>query len=145
MKTPQDLDKIYNKLPKEKTELSVNKVELGIADEITKKMAGAEKLIDAVKKNFDKVEAIEEAMIGELKSAIKKAEKKADPFYNASDKAEKYKITIADVLDKAEKAARELNVKPSSIKNYSKLDKLYNDFNKLPKEYNWEDRARYVK
>ena len=134
MKTPQDLDKIYNKLPKEKTELSVNKVELGIADEITKKMAGAEKLIDAVKKNFDKVEAIEEAMIGELKSAIKKAEKKADPFYNASDKAEKYKITIADVLDKAEKAARELNVKPSSIKNYSKLDKLYNDFNKLPQD-----------
>ena len=36
MKTPQDLDKIYNRLPQEKTELSVEKITLGL---ITKKSA----------------------------------------------------------------------------------------------------------
>tara|TARA_R110001592_G_scaffold100715_1_gene285635 strand:- start:433 stop:795 length:363 start_codon:yes stop_codon:yes gene_type:complete len=34
MKTPFDLDKIYNKLPQEKTELSIEKVELGAIDDL---------------------------------------------------------------------------------------------------------------
>jgi len=34
MKTPQDLDKIYNKLPQEKTELKSVKVKLSVMDDI---------------------------------------------------------------------------------------------------------------
>ena len=51
MKTPFDLDKIYNKLPKEKTELSVKKVELAIMKDLQK---ATNKYIKE-KKSFDNI------------------------------------------------------------------------------------------
>ena len=56
MKTPNELKKIYNRLPKDKTELA--KVELGIVDDLGKAMSNLEKAVVDEKEYIKAVDAI---------------------------------------------------------------------------------------
>ena len=93
MKTPQDLDKIYNKLPKEKTELATQKIELGLVDEVKKAASNIES---------DWKDALKIAVDGakELKGKV-----------DAKSKILNKSITaLSDGIDKAENLLKELGI-----------------------------------
>ena len=115
MITPEKFNKIVNKLPKDKTELT--KVELAIADDIkgiisqmkqkVTEMKQGEREADDFKKRIDKIFA-------EADKAEKRLEKVAAAGDQLYDRAVKIK-------QKAEKAAQDLGVDASNIGGYKEL------------------------
>ena len=118
MNTPQELEKIYNKLPKEKVALAIHKVALGLVDDI-------QSLVDDIEDSVKEAEKLRKAL-----------DKQSDVAYVA---VEKVKSLIPDVKDyvgelttwspdiknlkaKIKTAAADLGVKPDDIKNYDLLD-----------------------
>ena len=127
MKTPQELDKIYNRLPKEKTELSVEKVELGIGDDLGKLMSKLEKSAAADKKFEKEISEYNKKQ----KSLVKEIEKTEISRDKLEDKGQKMISENNDIfnkvdnlLEKAKRAAKELGVKPQSITNFKKAESL---------------------
>lgn len=122
MKTPQDLNKIYNKLPQEKTELSVEKVKLSndlnlMLNVISGQLGADERVID-----------VTQEIIFNLEKNIPKG-KERFKTNNSVIKASKRKIGIVEEeLKKVSKMAAELGIKPSAVNNFNKvsseLDKL---------------------
>ena len=119
MKTPNELKKIYNRLPKHKTDLA--KVELGIVDDLGKAMSKLEKAVVDEKEYIKAVDAInktQKSLIKEIQKVEGSRNKLEDSVFDQVD----------DILDKARNAAKELGVKPDSITNFKKaqglMDKL---------------------
>lgn len=115
MKTPNELNKIYNKLPKEKIELE--KVELGIVDDIAKAISNLEnqfkQLSDAERKQFDAVV--------EIRKSISNAKKIDDKSKSLANKSEGDADKSAKLITKAKQAAKDLGVKDSDIKGLKQL------------------------
>jgi len=125
MKTPKELNKIYDKLPKDKVELA--KVELGIVDDLGKLMTKLEKSnvdekeYQKVIKEFNKKQTVIVKEIQKLETAKDKLEEKGQKMLNQNnDIFDK----VDNLLDKARKAAKELGVKPDSIANFKKAEGL---------------------
>ena len=125
MKTPKELNKIYDKLPKDKVELA--KVELGIVDDLSKLMTKLEKSnvdekeYQKVIKEFNKKQTVIVKEIQKLETAKDKLEEKGQKMLNQNnDIFDK----VDNLLDKARKAAKELGVKPDSIANFKKAEGL---------------------
>ena len=83
MKTPQELDKIYNRLPKEKTELSVEKVELNTLSDLTK----SDTKIKSFLKKYSKI-------LAEVKE-FSKTINRAKEFLDEGQKLEQANVKIA--------------------------------------------------
>ena len=125
MKTPFDLDKIYNKLPQEKTELSVEKVELARkpqsilseANKLDSKLRGMESKVEKAYLNY------------------KQSQKEwVSNLSNIEQDADKLEDDLVKILD----AAQELGVDGRQIDGFSKaadlvtrLQKISNDGKKL--------------
>ena len=120
MKTPQDLDKIYNKLPKEKTELS--KVELAIADDV-KKLASQSKAELNELRTFEKRGL---AFQKNLTKLFQEGEKLEKVMIKAANNSDKTVDRVIKVMDKADDAAKALGVSPNAIEGYSELLKTSN-------------------
>ena len=125
MKTPKELNKIYDRLPKDKVELA--KVELGIVDDLGKLMTKLEKSnvdekeYQKVIKEFNKKQTVIVKEIQKLETAKDKLEEKGQKMLNQNnDIFDK----VDNLLDKARKAAKELGVKPDSIANFKKAEGL---------------------
>ena len=125
MKTPKELNNIYDKLPKDKVELA--KVELGIVDDLSKLMTKLEKSnvdekeYQKVIKEFNKKQTVIVKEIQKLETAKDKLEEKGQKMLNQNnDIFDK----VDNLLDKARKAAKELGVKPDSIANFKKAEGL---------------------
>ena len=125
MKTPKELNKIYDKLPKDKVELA--KVELGIVDDLGKLMTKLEKSnvdekeYQKVIKEFNKKQTVIVKEIQKLETAKDKLEENGQKMLNQNnDIFDK----VDNLLDKARKAAKELGVKPDSIANFKKAEGL---------------------
>ena len=125
MKTPKELNKIYDKLPKDKIELA--KVELGIVDDLGKLMTKLEKSnvdekeYQKVIKEFNKKQTVIVKEIQKLETAKDKLEENGQKMLNQNnDIFDK----VDNLLDKARKAAKELGVKPDSIANFKKAEGL---------------------
>jgi len=129
MKTPNELKKIYNRLPKHKTDLA--KVELGIVDDLGKAMSKLEKAVVDEKEYIKAVDAINKTQkslikeIQKVEGSRNKLEEKGEKLVKQSDSVFDQ---VDDILDKARNAAKELGVKPDSIANFKKaqglMDKL---------------------
>jgi len=125
MKTPQELDKIYNKLPNGKTELSVEKVELARkpqsilseANKLDSKLKGMESKVEKAYLNY------------------KQSQKEwVSNLSNIEQDADKLEDDLVKILD----AAQELGVDGRQIDGFSKaadlvtrLQKISNDGKKL--------------
>jgi uncharacterized protein Yka (UPF0111/DUF47 family) len=127
MKTPNELNKIYNRLPKDKTELA--KVELGIVDDLGKAMSKLEKSVVSDKEfeksitEFNKKQNALVKEIQKMESAKDKLEEKGQKMLNQNNDIFD---RVDGLLDKAKNAAKELGVKPESITNYKKAESLIN-------------------
>tara|TARA_R110000803_G_scaffold206193_1_gene273297 strand:+ start:333 stop:746 length:414 start_codon:yes stop_codon:yes gene_type:complete len=118
MNTPQELQRIFDRLPKEKVELE--KVELGIADDVSTKLK-------QVKQELSNLKNIEKQLIAGKNEFIglqKKMLKMEDSAKNKAEKAEKLSSSAQTLIDKAYKAANDLGVKPSDIKGVKELEDL---------------------
>jgi len=116
-----NLEKIYNKLPKDQTLLKAElaKVELAIADDIkglinqikgkVQEMKNGEKEADDFKKRIDKIFA-----------EADKAEKRLEKLAESGDKLYDRGLKL---MQKAEKAAKDLGVNPSNIGGFGDLEK----------------------
>ena len=121
MKTPKELDKIYNRLPKDKTELA--KVELGIIDDVSKfinALSTANKQIQSNKTKLSKNLINIEKLIDDLKVNYNTAEQNKKSINVGIKNAQQLgkKIVVA---------AKELGVKPSEVKGAKKLIELVED------------------
>lgn len=126
-------DRINSQLFKaQEVELSAEKVELGIADDINKMLSNVQKMIDKVEPIEKMVQdkSIAEEYKNKAKDAIDKInEQMVKKYEGIFDKAEKG-ISQADALEnksytlirKAEDAADALGVNPNSIKGLSELE-----------------------
>ena len=116
MNTPKELEKIYNKLPKEKVELE--KVQLGIVDDVSAKLK-------QVKQELSNLNNIEKELNTGKKEFIalqKKMLKMEDSAKNKAEKAEKLSGSVATLVNKAYKAANDLGVKPADIPGVKDLE-----------------------
>ena len=116
MNTPKELQKIYNRLPKEKVELE--KVQLGIVDDVSAKLK-------QVKQELSNLNNIEKELNTGKKEFIalqKKMLKMEDSAKNKAEKAEKLSGSVATLVNKAYKAANDLGVKPADIPGVKDLE-----------------------
>lgn len=132
MKTPNELNKIYDRLPKEKIELSkveLKRIELGIVDDIEKMSNKINAEVSGLKEKQKQVKSFRKELTGmyktgeKLETVSKKDISKADKLYDQG----------AKLIDKAEQAAKDLGVDFRSIKGFSAFDKAVGD---LEVEYN---------
>jgi|TARA_R110000803_G_scaffold194999_1_gene258180 hypothetical protein len=120
MKTPKEISKIYDRLPKQKVELNAIRVELGIADDIKKSIAVNKAALDEVKKLEAIAEAAKKTYLKAEADAIKvrtDTAKKADKYNKLEDKT-------GQLLSKAEAAAKGLGVKPQAIDGFTELEDI---------------------
>jgi len=128
MNSTYNLDKIYNKLPKEKIELKgekveLEKVELGIADDIKRALNSLKSDLQINK------ESIKESnqFFNSLKSLIPKSKQRIKSNNNII-KSSKKKIDLAETtLQKAKKIAKDLGVNINEIKGYDEVTKSLDD------------------
>lgn len=123
MKTPKELNKIYDRLPKDKTALSTQKIELALVDDLgqalTKGQITRKNIID----EDDKAKVMEKEIAAIKKSAAKvqtnalKLVGVADKFYDSASK----------LLEKSDKAAKDLGVNPFDITGYKALNTIIGD------------------
>ena len=112
MMTPNKFGKILDKLPKEKTELS--KIELSLAGDIKKALntlRGQMKKADPLEEKMINMDEKVSVAIDKLKEMAKVAEKLQQEIWKNTDAG---KVLI----DRTEKAAKELGVAPGNIEGY---------------------------
>ena len=141
---------VFNKLFKEeKTELSateLRKIELGIADNISKALSDAKSTIKEIKDSNSNLKAADSKLVSDIKAAIKQADSVADKDIKLKSAASKKTMKIAGILEKAEKAAKDLGVNPTSISGYNELDKLYLDIeSEVSESFTWSDLEPLVR
>ena len=115
MKTPQELQKIYNKLPKKKVELE--KVELGSLDEIE----------DSIK-IFKNVAQLESNVVTSIAKALQE-------YKSVVSKAEKIVSTSEKLTNKVKSQAKELGVDPKEIGKYNVLQNFIKSQNDIKQRY----------
>jgi len=114
-----NLEKIYNKLPKEeKTELA--KVELSFASDLKQSLKDIKVLVKEAVKISDRIEKFSEqtrAMRDKLTIEAKKGVGVSNGLFKLTDSGKK-------LLERVEKAAKELGVSPDNIQGYKEFKEI---------------------
>ena len=142
------VQKIINKLPKEKVNLATQKIDLAIADNLAKIVNEAKEGIKTLDKIQKRQEQNNGQMIQDITLVVKKGNAEDDKINSVIDKLEKLPTRIANILEKAEKAAKDLGVAPNSIKFYKEADKLYETLENgvtEAKSFSYTDLERFVR
>ena len=116
--TPNKFGKILDKLPKEKTELS--KIELSLAGDIKKALntlRGQVKKADPLEERMIKMDDRVRDLVSKFSDIAKIAEKLQQEIWKNTDAG---KV----LLDRVEKAAKELGVSPTNIEGYADFKDL---------------------
>ena len=125
MKTPQELQRIFDRLPKEKVELE--KVELGIIDDLATQTSKLEKA-SVADKDFNQLVKENNSEVKEIVKQIEKAESSRNKLMDKGEKMVNQNNDlfnkVDDILNKAKNAAKDLGVKPESITNFKKAEGL---------------------
>lgn len=130
------LNQIYRDFAKEEVTLSKESVSLGIVDDIQKNISSIENAISEANTQLSKMKAANDLVL----KADAESEKVAGQSEKARKKISDSQSKAAGVLEKAEKAAKDLGVDFKAINGYSKLDSLYNEAESLSKDingFNW--------
>ena len=133
MKTPNELNKIYNRLPKDKTELA--KVELGIIDEIKSSLQNGNKGYQKAIRISDNIQSLFKA----LNNVVDDIDNMKSQLSNINDAENNLGSAIQQynkVIPQAEKQAKELGVSPKDIKGYSEIKSMFNK---------WEESLKKLK
>jgi len=139
-----NIDKVYSKLPK--TELATQKVELGVADNISKAVSDGKTLLKELKDSNAKLASADKNLVQSIKSAVKEADKIADKDIKLRSAAGKKTMKYANVLEKAENAAKDLGVQPTAIDGFLELEKLYVDIeDEVSENFTWSDLEPLVR
>ncbi len=141
---------VFNKLFKEeKTKLSateLRRIELGVADNISKALSDGKSTLKELKDSNSNLKAADSKLVSDIKGAIKQADAVADKDIKLKSAASKKAMQIANILEKAEKAAKDLGVNPSAIDGYKELDKLYLEIDdEASKTFMWSDLEPLVR
>ena len=138
---------VFNKLFKEsKTELATQKIELGVADNISKALAEGKTTLKELKDSNANLKTADSKLVSEIKAAIKQADAVSDRDDKLKSAGSKKAMQIAGILENAEKAAKDLGVAPSAIAGYNELDKLYTEIDdEASKTFMWSDLAPLVR
>ena len=142
-----DVQKILTKLSENKVDLAAEKIDLAIVDDIAKILTTGQESMGILKTVNERQERLDQQTIENVVQVVKKADSEAQKLQRSIDKVEKIPTEIANILDKADKSARELGVPPSSIKFYKEADKLYTKIESAIKEVNsfrYTDLKRFV-
>ena len=118
------IETVYNKLNSNKTELATHKVELSVASDIKKGITQGKaqlKKLDSAEKFLRKAQDTFEDALDRTRGVIQNSD-----FYNNQ----------VDVVNNAEKIAKELGINPKSIDGLNELLDLMDDVNKGEKELN---------
>tara|TARA_R110002012_G_scaffold30307_1_gene92174 strand:+ start:3071 stop:3460 length:390 start_codon:yes stop_codon:yes gene_type:complete len=118
------IETVYNKLNSDKTELGTHKVELSVASDIKKGITQGKaqlKKLDSAEKFLRKAQDTFEDALDRTRGVIQNSD-----FYNNQ----------VDVVNNAEKIAKELGINPKSIDGLNELLDLMDDVNKGEKELN---------
>ena len=118
------IETVYNKLNSDKTELGTHKVELSVASDIKKGITQGKaqlKKLDSAEKFLRKAQDTFEDALDRTRGVIQNSD-----FYNNQ----------VDVVNNAEKIAKELGKNPKSIDGLNELLDLMDDVNKGEKELN---------
>ena len=113
------LKSVGNKLFK--TELATQRVELGVAEDIAKMAADANAVLKVLKDDKITLANADKA----ISDAMAAADKVSAASEKNSQKAGALLPKIGNILDKADKAAKDLGLDSKGITGYSELDKLY--------------------
>ena len=142
-----NIKKVYSRLPKtELAEVELTKVELGIADDISKAVSDAKTVLKELKDSNTRTSAADKDLVQTIKSAIKEANKIDDKDAKLRSAAGKKTMKYANVLDKAEKAAKDLGVQPTGISGFLELEKLYVDIeDEADETFMWTDLEPLVR
>ena len=120
-----NINKVLNKLPKDKVELE--KVQLSVASNIKKAEAQLDKLVEAENNIYKEAAAMDKVMAKIVKE-IQKVETKRNKLLGKAEAVEKKYDDVYDFadenLEKAERAAKELEIKPSAIAGYDRAKAL---------------------
>ena len=118
------IETVYSKLNSDKTELGTHKVELSVASDIKKGITQGKaqlKKLDSAEKFLRKAQDTFEDALDKTRGVIQNSD-----FYNNQ----------VDVVNNAEKIAKELGINPKSIDGLNELLDLMDDVNKGEKELN---------
>ena len=118
MSTVNNITKALNG---QKLELSSQVIELGVVDDIKKSLTDGNALISDLGVELNKLKDADKA----IELARTNADKVAVASDKVASKGSAFQTKIGTVLDKADKAAKDLGINPSSIASYSELDKMY--------------------
>ena len=118
MNTPQELQRIFDRLPKEKVELTIHKVALGLVDDI-------QNLVDDIEgdvKEAGKLRKVLEKESAAAYSIVEKVKKMIPEVKDYISNLKSWAPDIKALKTKIKSAAADLGVKPDDIKNYDLLD-----------------------
>ena len=116
-----NIEKVYSKLPK--TELSAQKVELGLVDDLKELVTDAKRIISLQEDGFKWGERAEKEF-KEVKKVISDAE---GITRGAIRQAANLKKDSDKIFNKIEVSSKDLGINPNSIKEYDTAIKLINE------------------
>ena len=115
------LEKVYSKLPK--VELTTQKIELGIVDDLGKALTKGQTTRKTINDEIAKAKVMEKEL-DEIKKSAVKVQTNALKLVGVADK---FFDSGAKLLEKSEKAAKDLGVNPFDITGYKELDSIMGD------------------
>jgi methyl-accepting chemotaxis protein len=107
-------------------------IELGIADDIKKVVSESNAMLGDLDSKFAAMERTDAA----FKTVGAAADKAAADATKSVSAANKLQTKVATILEKADKAAKDLGVAPTSVSGYNEADKIYNDLELKIKKVN---------
>ena len=125
MNTPQELKKILDRFPKEKTELTIHKVSLSITGDIKKALGQSKSLDSKGSKQEDKLINLSDK-VSEIKNKYFDVADGAKALLAQMDDSSKESVKL---IEKAEEAAKTLGVNPSDIEGYFDLKDSVSNLN----------------
>lgn len=142
------VNKILTQLSKKQVELAAEKVELAIVDDVANMVQTSQATVRRLKRLLELQEKNDQDLINAIKKVVSDGDKRASKLDAEIKQLERAENEIANVLERAEKAAGELGIDENAIKGYSTLDKLYNQVETAYKEatsFVYSDLAQYAR
>ena len=113
--------------------LSSEKVELGLVENISKASDSSKKLTENLRdsnNSMNKAETEKKELVKELEKVQKTFEKAQEKFFKLESKVDPVLTKAKDLLDKTKRAAVDLGIKPNNIDGFKELEQDIKELSK---------------